>query len=382
MLKIKLLLASIFLCFLVSAQQTYTPKKVYALAPITVKKPVLIDSVSVKNTKFSDETLLSYNVAFPSLTSFNKEITVDSDGFFRLEKPQSGYALQLIAFNISSSQYGKGKLKITSPNRLQVYLDNESKATKTQMNDSLQAAGSAEYTWESVNNNVSVVVKMLVSATDKLAPALKIELTPDKTYKDLVYTFNNENKRLITIQDILEGKRLSSSEISPSGRFVLLRLNEVVSGGERKNFIEIYDNQSKKTIFSETANRSQLRWMPKSDKLYYVAESINGNTMYTFDPLTNETRILAERLPKEYFSIAPDEKSMFYSVKESQDIKNPKGLKRLMSPEDRQGGFRDRYYIYRYFFDFFKWYFFKLFFNKIKTDLFGFFACIVNKIFS
>ena len=339
------------LCSSIFAQTTYRPTSVYTTSPISIQKPIILDSVNSKDTKFSDEVLLSYNLNFPEQGKFSKEIKADKDGFFRLEKPSTKYAFQLVSFNITNDSYGKGKLKITSPNRLQVYINNEKKATKSTSNDSIQKTGSAEYQLEGFNNNVRVIIKLLTSSSDKINPAVKIELTPDKDNKDLVYTFNNQNKRFITIQDIVEGKRIGSAKISPSGRYVLLVLNEVLPGGERKGYTQIYDNKVQKIIFSETANRSQFNWLPKSDKLSYVSEGENGNTLYTLDPSSNEVNILAERLPKENFWFAPDEKSIFYTVKETRDVKNPKGLKRLQSPEDRQPGYNDRYIIYRYFFD-------------------------------
>ena len=86
-----------------------------------------------------------------------------------------------------------------------------------------------------------------------------------------------------------------------------------MKGGENRDYIEIYDTKQKRTLLSEIANRSQLGWMPKSDQLYYVSDNSDGRTIYLLDPLTSETKVMAERLPKERFHIAPDEKSMFYS---------------------------------------------------------------------
>ena len=351
MLKFKSLLLLLSIGLQVMAQQTFSPKKVYVFDAVPVQKPILLDSTNLNNAKFSDEMLLSYDISFPSEDRFTTELTPDKDGYFLLQKPVHGYAFNLISFFVSGNQYGKGKLKVTSPNRLQVYLNNEKKATKSQENDSIQHAGTAEYNLDGMVNNARVLIKLLASASDKVQPAVMIEFQPDKSDSTLVYSFDNVDKRDITIVDILDGKRVNSSEISPSGRFVLLKLTETLPGGDRKQYTEIYDQKQKRTIFSETSNRSQLGWMPASDVLYYVAESGNGNTMYTLDPVKNETKIIAERLPKETFYIAPDEKSMFYSTKETRNVSNPAGLKRLLSPEDRQANYRNTYYMYRYFFD-------------------------------
>jgi dipeptidyl aminopeptidase/acylaminoacyl peptidase len=64
-----------------------------------------------------------------------------------------------------------------------------------------------------------------------------------------------------------------------------------------------------------------------------------------------KTTIVAENLPKENFYIAPDEQSMFFSSKETITLSSPGGLKRLIGIDDRQSHYRDRYFLYRYYFD-------------------------------
>lgn len=350
-MKYNLLILAFIAILPVSAQQTFAPKKIYSAAPIAVQSPVFLDSVNLKDKAFSDEMLLDYSVSFPEQERFSTELVPDTAGFFHLEKPRNGQALQLLSFFVSSDAYGKGKLTVTSPNPLELYVNGTKRATKTQANDSLHQAGTVDATLNGFTNNARVIIKLLASEQNKIAPAVKIELKPEKEDSLLQFTFNNVNRRRIGINDILEGKRVSGSSISPSGRFVLLRLQETLKGGTNRSTTEIYDTRQKRVIFSEPANRTQLAWMPKSDMLYYVADGNDGRTMYTLNPLTAETRIIAENLPKENFHIAPDEKSMFYSTKETIQSSNPSGLKRLIGIDDRQSYYRDRYFLYRYFFD-------------------------------
>ncbi|OJV36855.1 MAG: S9 family peptidase [Bacteroidia bacterium 43-41] len=350
-MRFNLLLITLGALLPLSAQQKFTPSRVYSFVPITVQKPVLLDSVDLKESKFSDETLLSYSISFPGQERFTTELEPDTAGFFHLPKPQNGYAFHLISFFVTGDRYGKGKLTVTSPNPLELYVDNVRRATKTQVNDSLHQSGSVDTNLNGFTNNARIIIKLLASAENKINPAVKIELKPEKEDSLLNFTFNNINKRRISINDILEGTRVNSSSISPSGRFVLLSLRETMKGGENRNYIEIYDARQKRVILSETANRSQLNWMPKSDILYYVADNNEGRILYTLDPLKSETKIIAQNLPKENFYIAPDEKSMFYSSKETMSVTSPSGLRRLIGIDDRLSDYRDRFYLYRYFFE-------------------------------
>ncbi|OPZ29519.1 MAG: Prolyl tripeptidyl peptidase precursor [Bacteroidetes bacterium ADurb.BinA174] len=350
-MKYKFLLLALTALLQLSAQQKFMPTKLYSFGPIAVQKPVLLDSVNLKDVKFSDETLLASAISFPEHERFSTELTPDTAGFFHLSKPQNGFAFQLLSFFVTGDRYGKGKLTVTSPNMLELWVDDVKRATKTQVNDSLHKAGSVDTNLNGFTNNARIVIKMLSSGENKTNPAVKIELKPEKEDSLLTYTFNNVNARRININDILEGKRVNSSSISPSGRFVLLNLRETLAGGQSRSYTEIYDSRQKRAILSESANRSQLNWMPKSDLLYYVTDDENGRTLYTLEPLNMETKVVAQNLPKENFYIAPDEKSMFFSSKESITVSNPNGLKRLIGIDDRQSSYRDRYFLYRHFFD-------------------------------
>ena len=334
-----------------SAQQAAMPDKIAAFGPIEVRKPVLLDSVNLKDTSFSDEALLSSPVTFPGQERFTIELLTDTTGFFYVNKPECGMALHLFSIYLTGDRYGKGQLTVTSPNPLEVWIDGAKKCSKTQREDSLHLAGKVTANIEGFTNSARLIVKLLASAEDRTEPAFKIEVKPEKADSLLIYSFNNLGTRRIDIKDILEGKRVSSSTISPSGRFVLLSLRETLPGGSSRSYTEVYDAHQKRTILSESSNRAQLAWMPKQDLLYFTEDDKDSYRFCTLNPLTMEVKVLAEGLPKERFWVAPDEQSLFFSSKESLSAKSPGGLKRLIGIDDRQASYRDRYFIYRYSFD-------------------------------
>jgi len=345
------LIAGLFGVLCLQAGEPVSPDTIAVFGPVPVLKPVMLDSVNLDGTPYSDEMLLSSPLSFPDQERFTGNTTPDTAGFFYLPKPVAGKAFQLLSFYVSGDRYGRGKITVTSPNPFELWVDGVKRATKNQINDSLHQSGQADTHLNGFTNNARVVIKMLTDAENKTEPALKIDLKPDDADSLLAYTFGNSPRRRIQINDILEGKRVSNAVISPGGRYVLLSLQETLSGGENRSYIEVYDTKQERTILSETANRSQLSWMPKQDLLYYVTDSEEGRSIVTLDPLTTESRIIAKGLPKETFHIAPDEKSLFFSAKERLTISNPGGLKRLIGINDRQSDYRDRHFLYRYFFD-------------------------------
>lgn len=351
MSKLKFLALSLLFVLPLAAQQKQFPQTVKAMGPIPVQNPVLLDSTDLQNKKFSGETLLSFPISFPSQERFSTDLTPDALGFFHLPKPEKGHAFQLVSFFVKNDRYGKGKLKITSPDMLEVYVDDTFKTSKKKTDPSYRTADSVQVALSGNVNNSRVILKILTSSDSQSESAVKIEIEPDKSDSLVQFSFGESGKRLITITDILDGKRVSSSSVSPSGRFVLLWFSETFPGGEGRRSVEIYDAKQKKTIHSNAPDLQQLNWMPKSDLLYYVSDEGKKRVMYLMDPLTLTSAVLAGDLPKETFYIAPDEKSMFYSTRKTMEVTEPKGLKRLLAPDDRQPNYRDRYYIFRYFFD-------------------------------
>ena len=295
--------------------------------------------------------LLSYSINFPDQERFTTVIEPDTAGYFFLNRPQEGKAFELVSFYLTGDGYGKGRITVTSPNQLELWIDDVKRATKTQLNDSLHQSGSVDAVLNGFTNNSRIVLKVLTSADNVVDPAVRIEVKPDEADSLLNYTFNSDDVRRINIKDILEGKRVNSSTISPSGRFLLLSIRETLPGGKNNNYTEIYDTKSKRTLIYETSNRSQLKWMPKSDLLFFVEDVNDKRAAYTLDPLTLNAKEIANGLPKETFYISPDEKSLFFASKETISVSSPAGLKRMVGIDDRQGHYRDRYFLYRYFID-------------------------------
>lgn len=350
-MKLRTLLIALVASLPLVAQQKASPSIVKGFGPIKVTKPILLDSTNLSNTKFTDEMLLSYSISFPEHNRFENEIKADTEGYFKLNRPSEGKEFQLVSFFISGNKYGKGKITITSPNRLELWIDNSKKASKDNLNDSIHKAGSVDATLDGFTSNSRVVVKLLTADDDILDPMLKIDVVADEKDKTLEYTFDDVQSRRINIKDIIEGSRVRNSSISASGRFVLINLSTTLPGGRSQSKIEIYDTREKRIIMSEASSRQMLNWMPKSDLLYYVDDSENGRTLYTLDPLNNTTAILANDIPREGFRFAHDEKSIFFSTKESVNATSPSGLKRLIGIDDRQPSYRDRYFINRLFLD-------------------------------
>lgn len=332
---------------LFAAVKIVKPEKVWVLGPINLVKPLQIDSTDLKGEKFKTDDLMATPINFPEHSKFTTQLTPENNDFFRLEKPTKGASFYLISFFVKSDSYGKAKVKVTSPDRFELYVNDKKEADKKSVEDSLKTAKSAEANLIGNINSSRVVIKYLTSSESKTHPAFKIEIHPDSTNK-ATYTFSEKSTKKITIQDILIGKRVTYSMISPSGRFVLMGFVTTNEKGKKQNSIEVYDNKLKRTVLAENSHRNQLNWMPQSDLLRYFEDSDEGWSLITLNPETGETNVLARNLPKESYRFSPDGKTLYYSKKQELTVKSPKGLKRILVPDDRQSYYRNRYFIYQY----------------------------------
>ena len=87
--------------------------------------------------------------------------------------------------------------------------------------------------------------------------------------------------------------------------------------------------------------------MPKSERFYLVRKGLKGNKLIVVDPQTLKEEVLGESIPEGYFDMTPDESSLLYMVKE-EGPKEDKEIMRVLEPNDRVPGFRNRYLIWRY----------------------------------
>ena len=90
-----------------------------------------------------------------------------------------------------------------------------------------------------------------------------------------------------------------------------------------------------------------MRWMPKSNKLYYTVQAAKGNDVITLDPLTLKEETILRGIPEEGFTWSPNEDYLIYHPSE-EGVKEEGPLKRIVSPADRIPGSRRRSFLAKY----------------------------------
>lgn len=321
--------------------------QIYAAPPVAVINPLIVDSTNLKGDKYSEKDLLKMNLTIPEQTAFVRPLKSDTAGYFYAEKPREGYTFQLFSFYVQADRYAKLSLKITSPNMFELYVDGKLSTSKTTREENFRNEKEVTAAFNPYPLSSRVVIKLLASAEDKSSPIFKIVLENEKGDDKTTFSVQNTSKRFVNFTDMLLGKRVTNTSMSPNGQYALISYRNTF-GEKSVSTTELYNVSTGKQVLLDTdGSKKQLSWMPVSEKMFYLLKTEDGTNLISIDPATLQETILAKNIPDEYMTFSPDERTLFYTKQEKGE--ETKGdLKLLLSPEDRQPGYTNRSFIYKY----------------------------------
>ena len=335
-----LFLCLIFCCIWVNAQNIAL-KEMVATEPVTVLKPVEIDSTDRNVKKFTDENLLKLNLTIPEPAFFTRKMTADTSGLFTLPASEKAY-VQLFSFSVAANAYGKAKIKITSPNMLEVYVNDKLATSKTTAENSSAIAKDATVECHPYPQNSRIVIKLLHTKADSSAT---LKITMEDSVQRLSFTDNPRRK--IVLDDVIKGKRVTGVSLSPAGQFALLSYTNDY-GGSSSTSTELYQVKTgKRVIIDVDSRKRQLGWMPRSERLYYTQRDGEQTHLMVIEPETLVESVLAKNIPNEGVRFAPDEQAFFY-VKATGEAEKIDDVFRLQTLTIRSGGKPSHSFIYCY----------------------------------
>lgn len=318
-------------------------RNVLQSASYAIRKPIMVDSVNIKNEKFTDNTLL--NSALLPMNPVLEPIGSDNDGFFRVATPASPYAFSLYRFYVRSDRYAKATLEVKTPGRVQLLVNGQKGGEKTTVQDSLSLAEKATASLTLEPGQQEITIKYLAEKDAKCAPQFQISLIPAAADSAAQITTTLDPAHPLTIEDLMTGTRTAGPSISADGKFAILNFTTVLKDGKRIYEKKVVNLQNGATVLE--GERQDLGWMPSGHRLYYTFNGMKGRELRSLDPVTMEEQVLAVNLPKGYFNWSPDERYLIFSVQdEFPDQKNE--LQKIITPDDRIPGWRNRTMLYRY----------------------------------
>lgn len=282
--------------------------------PYVLNTPYLLDSVSVEGKAFDMKSLLSTTLSHDALR----------DAAFVDKAPQSSAdALHLIGFTLENKLFVKAELKVEGLEDWQLYQDG--------LEVSAKGLKLEPGTHEMV---------LRYFGKGSCADSLKLAVESPEISK---LSLREDGKRIFSLDLNTIGVGSGGASISAGGRYIALGRSTVLPDGKSSSSWELLSSRDGSLC---ARLDSAPRWMPKGDRCWFTRKEADGRCLCTLDPDSGVESVLARNIPEGWFSFSPDGKYLIYSLEK----KGPKEgeVHQILSPEDRQPGWRDRSYLARY----------------------------------
>ncbi|MBO4593445.1 MAG: S9 family peptidase [Bacteroidaceae bacterium] len=281
--------------------------------PFMVQRPYMVDTVDVKQKKLSDSYMLDTYVSLDAVKQ-GKPMALSQ---LNADSSLCG-KLMMAAFSFKLGGYNKVEIKAEGPKYKKVFVNGK------------EANGKQGYQPGLYN----VVVKYVADTT-----ALKIKLEADSTKTMMNVecpTFNE--KRLFSLDDVMEMKHYTGLSVSPSGKYATISTWWYDHEGktQRRNELLNLSNGTKMT-----APQSGLRWMPRTERLLGVRTVDGKKQLVSYDPADFSEQILCKELPSDNYTMSPTEDFVILTKSENGPDRES-GVYEVLIPDDRQPGWRNR----------------------------------------
>lgn len=312
--------------------------------PVEINLPASPDSTSKENA-FKKELLLDSRlpVSLREQTADWTTVTTDSNGVLRLVQPRNAAQLQTFTTRIRTPRFSKGELKLYSTGMANILVDGKSVAKKTS-EDSVLTESSSKISLNP-EQDYEIQINTVSFPSDSISYELKLEYIPQKDFEDIAPVTNALTSRRFSTKLTMTGNRIAKVAMSPDGKYLLLKYVERFSEKEKTYNSTIMETATGK-IIAENLNY-YLKWMPKGSTLYSTKETNGGYTLTSMELPTLRTKVIAEGLPSDKFTFLPDMQSIVY-YKTIEGKKDEGDLRRVLEPDDRIPGNRQRSYIMVY----------------------------------
>lgn len=294
--------------------ETYNIERFNQYGPYRVTSPLMIDSVDVKGKAWTGPK----EGVVPSV------ISLPGKGR-KVESPYTpscdGPGVEILSFDFENTSYAKALAEIEGVADYSLYLDGR------------KVAGN-ELSLRPQTHNI----------------VLRYMVTPDIGKKPITVSLRSEGnagfreradgKRRYTLEDVVHGKRITGVSMSPDGKYFITNYSTTIRGGESNYHTVVRDSRTHRVVSRPAEN---VEWMPKGSRYSYSRAATDGRQIVAVDAATGEETVIVAGLPEAVsYIFTPDEQSLILITKES-GVKEDPGVYRILEPEDRQPGWRDRY---------------------------------------
>ncbi len=197
-----------------------------------------------------------------------------------------------------------------------------------------------------------VCLRVLVDPGDPGPNTLKLSVAPsDSLTPPGSLHLGVEANRAVDIHTILDAPRISKLELSPDGAYVAIILGEFRNGKDQETWLEVRRTRDGHLVYYSRDNStlSQLQWFPTGERLTWQTVTDDQASIVYYDLESGANGIAVFGVADlGSWRWAPDGKSLLYEVTRSPEP-DPRRVKRVAHPADRQPWYRGRSDLYQAF---------------------------------
>lgn len=169
----------------------------------------------------------------------------------------------------------------------------------------------------------------------------------DKEFENAPVEFSISPQRGKNIYDILNGKQVSTLQVSPSGKYAIVGITNTSQGKSITNTY-VYRIGDKEIVYTFYSGISNIQWIPGKDRLSFLQSEGSGLSLYSYDiEKQQQTCLIKEDQQITSYTWSPDRSYLIYYDYENYSDSQWE-LRKLAGIQDRQAYFRQRYYLCKY----------------------------------
>lgn len=280
----------------------------YFSGPYPIPAPFAVDSVDVNNKHYSPASILDIPVNRQNLKQGR---VAELSALPNADSPSIG----IVSFNISNTSYSEPRIVLKDFGKHSLYIDNKKTDGKITLTPGTHRVDIKYVLPERASDSTSISIIADNAATLRIG----------------------DDKKLYTLNDVLHGRRIGGTTVSPDGKYLITAYYTGLPGGKTtwEWLVSTIDGQPL------TRSNESIAWMPLGARYYRTVARPAGRTIEVTDASSGLSSVFAESIPEGSFAISPDERFFIFS-KTEKGPEEDKQIYRVIEPEDRQPGWRNR----------------------------------------
>ena len=306
------LLVPLFFLPVMMAAENIDVNSIRLAGPYPTVKPFMTDTLDAEGNRIDLDDVYINAFTDPLQTSPSME---KLPFVLPLEGESEG-AIYLAAFTLQNTGFAKGKINVKCESKHKLFVDGNEQGGD----------------FELVPGRHDISIKLLHKG-DK-ADTLKISVESEQNIE-----VNSEGKRYWTNADMMHGERISSVELSSSGKYARIRKSITYKGGETGSK-DIYMDL---TTGKEFSLEGFQYWLPEGDRYLSCYRETEGTWCYeTVDIKTGQRTPVGKYSGKGHAYPTKDLKHFLVTIDEKVPEEKNKDVHQILEPDDRQPGYRNR----------------------------------------